>query len=126
MMPLWTYVAETGTTFTTPQSMTCDVTRGAPDAPFYRLNDFLLDGDAGPAFAVDTSVPDAAPNGTGAALGPGCDDLALARYANSEPFFMNRATACTQEHGSKPTFVAVDDFDIGDISGVVQALNRRP
>jgi hypothetical protein len=115
MLPLWTYVAETGTQFSTRQAMTCAVTRGAGDAPLFRLNEFLVDGEGGAGAPSDAE-----------ATGPlvaGCDDPALAHAVNAEPFFTNRVTACTQQHGAKPTFVAVDDIDDGDLSGVIRALN---
>jgi hypothetical protein len=137
MLPLWDYVAETGTEFTTPQSMTCDVTRGASGAPLYLLDHFLLDGEGGSGATLDTGLDagadsaldtgaDAASLGAGAPLAAGCDDPTLAHRVNGEPFFTNRVTACTQQHGSKPTFVAVDDVDDGDLSSVIRALNRQP
>jgi hypothetical protein len=107
MLPLWTYVAETGTAFTTTAAMTCDVARGAADAPLYLLNDYLV--------AAGTD-----PDGGEAAA---CLDPALVQSAGGEPFLMNRANACTLQHGKKATFVAVDDFGGGDVLGAVQALN---
>jgi hypothetical protein len=104
MLPLWSYVKETGRTFTSTASMTCDITRGATEAPLFMLNEYLVDGEGGAS--------------------PGCDDPALAHMANAEPFFMNRVTACTQQRGVKPVFVAVDDYYDGDLSGVVRGLNR--
>ena len=112
MLPLWSFVAATGTDFTTPQSMTCDVAQGA-GAPLYWLSEFLVDGEGGATTSADSST----------FLGVGCDDPALAQVVNAEPFFKNRVTACTQELGTKPTFVAVDFSGDGDVSGVLRELN---
>jgi len=118
MLPLWTYVRETGRQFTSPVAMTCDIARGSTDAPLFMLNEFLVDGDAGVAPPTDAGAE------AGQPLAPGCDDPALAHVAGAEPFFMNRVTACVQQRGVKPTFVSVDDFDDGDVSGVVRSLNQ--
>jgi hypothetical protein len=120
MLPLWTYVDETGRTFASPQSMTCDVARGAPGAPLFLLNQFLVDSDG-----ATTSPADAGDAGNdGGSTAPGCDDPVLAHVANAEPFFGNRVNACTQERGAKPTFVSVDDFEDGDAMNVVHSLNQ--
>jgi len=113
MLPLTTYVAATGTNFTTPQTMTCDVARGANDAPLFLLNHFLVDGPGGSSAAIDGGTP----------LAPGCDDPQLAHVVNTDPFFSNRVTACRQLRGVKPNFVAMDFFDDGALSFVLRALN---
>jgi hypothetical protein len=112
MLPLWSYVNETGRAFTTVASMTCDVTRGASSAPLYLLNEFLVDGEGG----------DPASEG-GLPLAAGCDDPSLAHVANADPFFTNRVTACTRARGIPPTFVSVDDFEDGALFWVVRALD---
>jgi hypothetical protein len=113
MLPLWTYVSETGRTFTTVSSMTCDITRGPPNAPLFLLNQFLVDGEAG-APSSDGGQP----------LSAGCDDPSLAHVVNADPFFTNRVTVCTQVHGKEPTFVSVDDFQDGVLLNLVPTLNR--
>jgi hypothetical protein len=130
MLPLWTTVRETGRTFTSPSALTCDITRGAMNAPLVMLNQFLVDGDGGSPIVFDAGGGEggAGEGGTEAGpppppLGPGCDDPGLAHFVNAEPFFQNRVTACTQQLGVKPTFVSVDDFEDGDISGVIRMLN---
>jgi hypothetical protein len=129
MLPLWTTVRETGRTFTSPAALTCDITRGAANAPLLLLNEFLVDGEGGSGVvAADGGSDDGGDGGeagsvVGSPLGPGCDDPALAHVVNGEPFFTNRVTACTQQLGVKPTFVSVDDFEDGDLSGVIRALN---
>ncbi len=55
-----------------------------------------------------------------------CGSPALAQIANAEPFFGDRVTACTQQRGAKPTFLAVDFFDVGDVFGAAGALNPPP
>jgi hypothetical protein len=131
MLPLWTTVRETGRTSTSPAALTCDITRGAAGAPLLLLNEFLVDGEGGSAVSPDggtEGTPEGGSEGGAEAgppppLGAGCDDPSLAHEVNAEPFFQNRVTACTQQLGAKPTFVSVDDFEDGDLSGVIRALN---
>jgi hypothetical protein len=100
MLPLRDYVVETGTSFTGTSAMTCDVALGAVGAPLYLLNEFLVGADGG-----------------------ACGSSALAKVANAEPFFGNRVSECTLAHGSKPTFLAVDFFDLGDVLGAAKAID---
>jgi hypothetical protein len=129
MLPLWTYVRETGRAFTSPAAMTCDIARGGSSAPLLMLNQFLVDGEGGgpPVDAAaeggDEDASVAADSSAGGPLAPGCDDPALAHVVNAEPFITNRITACRQQLGAKPTFVSVDDAQDGDVWGVVRALN---
>ena len=102
MLPLWTYVAETGRTFASTSMMSCNLTRGPADAPLYLLNEFLVDPDGG---------------------NPGCGTPALAQEANAEPFFTDRTTACIAARSGNPAFIAVDDYDVGDVFGVTRALD---
>ncbi|HEX4445933.1 MAG TPA: hypothetical protein VH044_04330 [Polyangiaceae bacterium] len=102
MLPLWTYVAETGRTFASTSMMSCNLTRGPADAPLYLLNEFLVDPDGG---------------------SPGCGTPALAQEANAEPFFADRTTACIAARSGNPAFIAVDDYDVGDVFGVTRALD---
>ena len=102
MLPLWSNVAETGRGFSSVTAFTCDVTRGPADAPLFLLNEILV-----------------APVDAGAA----CASAALAGQANAEPAFLDRANACVAVRGGKPNFVAVDDYDDGDVFGVTQALD---
>jgi hypothetical protein len=127
MLPLWTYVRETGRGFTTPAALTCNIARGAANAPLLMLNEFLVDGDAGAVVTTGGGTEAGADGeaGTpGGSLGPSCDDPTLAHIVNAEPFFTNRVTACQQQLGAKPTFVSVDDAEDGDLSGVIRSLNR--
>jgi hypothetical protein len=100
MLPLRAYVAGTGTSFTQTSAMTCDVALGAAGAPLYLLNEFLVGDDGG-----------------------ACGSPALAQIANAEPFFGDRITACTLAHGSKPVFLAVDFFDVGDVLAAARAID---
>jgi hypothetical protein len=113
MLPLWTYVKETGRTFSSTASMTCDITRGPSTAPLFLMNEFLVDGEGG--------AP--GPEG-GPALAAGCDDPALSQVANAEPFFMSHVSLCTQVVGTMATFVSVDDFEEGDLFGVVHTATQ--
>jgi hypothetical protein len=101
MLPLWTSVAETGRSFPSTAAMSCDVTRGPATGALFLLNEFLVQPDDG---------------------GPACSSPSLAHEANAEPFFLGRANGCATARGVKPTFVAVDDYDDGDVFGVVSAL----
>jgi hypothetical protein len=105
MLPLWTYVAETGRTFASTSTMSCNLTRGPADAPLYILNELLVDPDGGSA---------------------GCGTPALAQEANAEPFFTDRTNACIAARSGNPAFIAVDDYDVGDVFGVTRALDLDP
>jgi hypothetical protein len=106
MLPLWTYVAETGTAFASKTSMTCDVTRGPSNAPLYLLNQYLVDVDGD--------------------LGTTCAAPTLAHQANAEPFLLERAQACTTLLGHKPTFLSVDFYADGDVLGAARTLSTSP
>jgi hypothetical protein len=105
MLSLSTYVASTGSTFASTSEMTCAVATGAASAPLYALNEYLV--------TTDDASPDAGV----------CASSTLAQAANADPFFQNRVTACTQQHGSAPTFLVVDFCDVGDVQGVAHAVN---
>jgi hypothetical protein len=99
LLPMATYVAATGTGFTSTAAMTCGIAQGAPGAPLFLVNQYLVSGEAG------------AP----------CGGMALAQAANAEPFLTNRVMECATEHGAQPTFIVVDFFDQGDVLGVARA-----
>ncbi len=104
MLPLRTYVGETGVAFESASAMTCDVAVGSASAPLYLLNEYLVTSDAGPA-------------------GKPCGSPALAQIASADPFFANRVSACAQQRGMKPAFLAVDFFEMEDALDTARALN---
>jgi hypothetical protein len=107
MLPLRTYVGETGVAFESASAMTCDVAVGSASAPLYLLNEYLVTSDAGGEGGV-------------------CGSPALAEVANAELFFGNRVSACTQQRGVRPMFLAVDFFEMEDTLGAARTLNPMP
>lgn len=47
----------------------------------------------------------------------------FAELVNFDPFFIDRARECEAWHGRIPNFVTVDYYELGDLFGVVDALN---
>ena len=88
---------ETHYSFNTPDDFSCDPNRGDPSNPLFLLNHFLTAPLGGkPEFA---------------------------EMVNYNPLFIDRAQQCEEEGDALPNFVAVDFYDIGDLFGVVDALN---
>ncbi len=50
-------------------------------------------------------------------------DPAVAAILNTKEALVNRANACQQRRGLKPTLIAVDDFGEGDLLGAVNEIN---
>ncbi|MBT5661626.1 MAG: hypothetical protein HOI79_06110 [Euryarchaeota archaeon] len=81
-----------------PEDMNCDPLRGDPDQSVYHMNNWLR----GPLGLSDPSRGD---------------------QANDPSFLIERAQECWQLHGKRPTFVAVDWWEDGDVMSAVQAIN---
>ena len=50
-------------------------------------------------------------------------DVTLAEQVNHDPFFIDRAQACSAQMGDLPNFVTVDFYTTGDLFEVVKTLN---
>ncbi|DAC36232.1 MAG TPA: hypothetical protein HA286_04090 [Candidatus Poseidoniaceae archaeon] len=81
-----------------PEDMNCDVHRGDGDQPVYHMNNWL----GGPA---------------------GLSDPLRAEEVNDVDFIVERATECWVQHGKRPTFVAVDWWEDGDVVEAVRQIN---
>ena len=92
----WDYAWETHWSAATVEDLSCEINRGSTDNALFILNHFLTDPFA---------------------------SRALAEVANMNPYFLKRATACQEESGRQPNFVAVDFTSIGHVQQVVDALN---
>ena len=81
----------------TPADLSCREDRGDRDRSLWVFNHFLTSPVASPA---------------------------LAEMVNHDPFFTSRVSACRDDAGGDlPNFVTVDFYDLGDVLGVVDALN---
>jgi hypothetical protein len=90
------FVQETPYTFPTVESFSCAENRGEVDAPLLQVNHWLS--------GFTSLVTDAQQVNTADVLGA-------------------RVEQCKQERGLRPTFVAVNYADIGDVMAVVDRLN---
>ena len=81
-----------------PEDMNCDPLRGDPKQSVYHMNNWLR----GPL---------------------GLSDPTRGDEANNPDFIVERAKECWQLHGKRPTFVAVDWWEDGDVVEAVQAIN---
>jgi hypothetical protein len=81
------------------EDMNCDVLRGDSEQSVYHMNNWL----SGPLGLSDPSRGD---------------------EANNPDFLINRAKDCWEQHGKRPTFVAVDWWEDGDVIAAVQAINQ--
>ncbi|MFO0710389.1 MAG: hypothetical protein U0353_11155, partial [Sandaracinus sp.] len=81
----------------TPADLSCAQDRGDRSRSLWVFNHFLTNPVASPA---------------------------LAEMVNHDPFFTDRVIGCRAEaSGDLPNFVTVDFYDVGDVLGVVDALN---
>jgi len=81
-----------------PEDMNCDPLRGDPKQSVYHMNNWL----SGPL---------------------GLSDPTRGDEANNPDFLVDRAKECWQQHGKRPTFVAVDWWEDGDVVEAVQTIN---
>lgn len=79
--------------------MNCDPLRGDPEQEVYHMNNWLR----GPLGLSDPSRGD---------------------EANDVDFLIERAVECWQQHGKRPTFIAVDWWEDGDVVAAALAINQ--
>ncbi len=89
-------VQDTPYSFTRASEFTCERFRGPADAPLFLVNHWLSN--------YASRVSDA-------------------QRVNAESVLLPRVEACQAERGRIPNFVAVDNYDRGDLFGVVDRLN---
>lgn len=93
---VWDYAWDTPYAAEAPEDLKCEVGRGDPANPLFIFNHFLTKPTA---------------------------DVTLAEQVNHNPFFLDRAQACSAQTGDLPNFVTVDFYTTGDLFDVVDALN---
>ena len=81
------------------EDMTCDLLRGDVEQEVYHMNNWLR----GPL---------------------GLSDPTRGDEANDVEFLVQRATECWQQHGKRPTFIAVDWWEDGDVVAAALAINQ--
>lgn len=96
LLPMWDFMWDTDWNIQSADQFDCECNRGRPDHELMVLNNFI-------------SNPLPMPGN--------------AEIANAREFLLNRATGCARETGRIPNFVTVDYYEIGDVFGVVNALN---
>jgi hypothetical protein len=81
------------------EDMNCDPLRGDPEQEVFHMNNWL----SGPLGLSDPSRGD---------------------EANNVDFLIERATECWVQHGKRPTFIAVDWWEDGDVVAAALAINQ--
>lgn len=81
------------------EDMNCDVLRGDVEQEVYHMNNWLR----GPL---------------------GLSDPTRGDEANDVDFLIQRSTECWQQHGKRPTFIAVDWWEDGDVVAAAKAINE--
>lgn len=81
-----------------PDDFTCARNRGDPDAPLFLLNHWVSRRNSAP-------------------------DRATAVGVNGHDLIVERARACQRARGLLPNYVAVDFYNLGDLTGAVDTLN---
>jgi hypothetical protein len=79
--------------------MNCDLLRGDIEQEVYHMNNWLR----GPI---------------------GLSDPSRGAEANDVNFLIQRAQECWQQHGKRPTFIAVDWWEDGDVVAAAKAINE--
>jgi hypothetical protein len=116
-------VATTRSEFQTPGEMICGLAPGQSQGAqsklllVYHTLSVCAPVDAG-GLQVDADGEE----GDAGALFSCVPDEALAATINKNPFLIGRLRGCTEEHGRRPTFVAVDFEDSSDVMGASQKL----
>ena len=82
-----------------PEDMNCDVYRGDGDQSLFHMNNWLRN-----------------PTGT--------SDPTRAGEVNNVQFLVGRGVECWQQHGKRPTFLAVDWWEEGDVVEASRILNE--
>jgi hypothetical protein len=101
--PIWyqrafEHMQDTPFGFPRPEDFSCDVNRGDPDASLFLLNHWVTRQNAAP-------------------------DRATAAGVNGHDVIVERARACQRERGLVPNYIAVDFYNLGDVTGAVDTLN---
>jgi len=89
---------ETHFGFPQPEAFTCTANRGDPDASLFLLNHWVTRRNAAP-------------------------DRATALGVNGHDVIVERARACQRERDLTPNYIAVDFYNLGDVTGAVDTLN---
>ena len=95
----WTHSWDTNYGEQNEEDMDCDLGRGDKNQPVWHLNNWLSN-------AIGLSDPTRS------------EDI------NSYDKLLERTVECWEEVGKRPTFIAVDWWDDGDVVGVVDTLNQ--
>jgi hypothetical protein len=80
------------------ESMDCDPHRGDSNQPVYHMNNWLKNQ-------------------------AGLSDSQRAAEANDVEFMVERAIECIEQHGKRPTFIAVDWWEEGDVVEAARLVN---
>ncbi len=94
----WTHSWDTPYGESNQDEMSCEVGRGDGDQPVWHLNNWLSNA-------------------------AGLSDPQRAEQVNDHETLLQRALDCWTEVDDRPTFIAVDWWEDGDVVGVVEALN---
>jgi hypothetical protein len=93
------WVQDTPYDFPRASDFSCARNRGPADASVFLLNHWITDKKR---------------------------EVSNATEVNARDILLPRAEQCEAERGLRPTFIAVDFYDRGDLFGVVNTLNRAP
>lgn len=96
---VWDLTFDTPFTFTDIDGFSCQLNRGQAGNPLFLMNHWL---------STDANLP----------------DPSAAPQANAQSVLMQRVADCERETGRRPTFIAVDFYEQGDLFAVVDALNE--
>ncbi len=90
------WVQDTPFTFRSASQFSCDLLRGTPDAPLFLVNHWLSNYQS---------------------------RIADARRVNSHDVLLDRLRTCESERDHIPNYVAINNYDEGDLFGVVDEIN---
>jgi hypothetical protein len=96
---VWDLTFDTPFTFMDPSEFSCTLNRGQADNPLFLINHWLN---------TQANLP----------------DRSAAPLANSVEVLSGRVADCEAATGRRPTFIAVDFYEEGDLFAVVDALNE--
>lgn len=116
------FFASTRADYATADDLDCELPGGSADKPLLLVNHFVSEPSSAAAIAGGAGGEAGDGNGASASIRHALPDVA--QVINENPFLIRRLRGCVATNARKPTFVAVDFYDVGALLPATQELNE--